>query len=197
MSFLQTYAKELVSLTVPFVAWALARFFRAKAKLVLASPHSFTFLVQEPLRDPDGNVVRPTQSVRTVSYLLKNTGSEPAKNVELVFNWKPLCINIWPSRHITEHTEVDNRYVVVFDSLAPGEFVGFELLTVNADAPALITARSEQCVAKSVEMYPQQVIKPWLGRLLGLLVLVGAGAAIYIALLALQFLLLGTPYGLR
>ncbi len=196
MSFLQTYAKELISLAVPFVAWALARFFRAKAKLILASPHSFTFLVQEPLRDTDGNVVTPTQTVRTVSYLLKNTGSEPANKVELVFNWKPICINIWPSRHITEHVEADNRYVVMFDSLAPDEFVGFELLTVNADAPALITARSEQCVAKSVEMYPQPVVKLWLARLLGLLVLVGTGTAIYVALLVLQFLLLGTPYGL-
>lgn len=196
MSILQTYAKEIVSLVVPFIAWALARFFKAKAKLILATPHSFTFLVQEPLRGAQGNVIQPTQTVRTVSYLLKNTGSEPAKNVELVFNWKPLCINIWPSRHITEHVENDNRYVVIFESLAPNEFVGFELLAVNNDAPALITARSEQCVAKSVEMYPQQVIKPWLSRILGILLLAGIGAVIYLALLVLQFLLVGTPYGI-
>lgn len=195
MSFLQTYAKELVSLAVPFVAWLLARFFKAKAKLVLAKPHAYTFLVQEPLQDSNGNVVSSTQTVRTVSYLLKNTGSEPAKNVELVFNWKPRCINIWPSRHITEQIEADNRYIVMFDSLAPDEFVGFELLTINADTPMLITARSEQCVAMAVEMYPQLVVKPWLAQLLGILVLVGAGATIYFALLALQFLLLETPYG--
>jgi hypothetical protein len=196
MSFFQTYAKELVSLAVPFVTWALARFFRAKAKLILANPHSFTFLVQEPLLDQNGNVITPTQTVRTSSYLLKNTGSETAKNVELVFNWKPRCINIWPTRHITEHIEPDNRYVVMFDSLAPYEFVGFELLTINAEVPALITARSEQCVAKSVEMYPQPIVKPWLSRLLVFLLLVGAGTVIYVALLSLQFLLLGTPYGL-
>lgn len=195
MSFLQTYAKELVSLVAPFIAWALARFLRAKAKLIIANPHAFTFLVQEPLQDSQGNVINQTQTVRTVSYLLKNTGGEPAKNVELVFNWKPRCINIWPSRHITEHLETDNRYVVIFDSLAPNEFVGFELLTVNSEAPNLITARSEQCVAKRVDMYPQQVIKPWLARALGFLILLGISVAIYLTLLALQFLLLGTPYG--
>jgi hypothetical protein len=85
----------------------------------------------------------------------------------------------------------------MFDSLAPDEFISFELLTVNADAPILITARSEQCVAKPVDMYPQQVVKPWLARLLGLLVLLGAGTVIYVALLVLQFLLLGTPYVLQ
>jgi hypothetical protein len=195
MSFFQIYAKEIVSLVVPFVAWALGRFFKAKAKLILANPHSFTFFVQEPLRDPEGKILRQNQTANTVSYLLKNTGSEPAKHIELVFNWKPLCINIWPSRHITEHVEADDRYVVMFDSLAPSEFVGFELLNVNGDCPALITARSEQCVAKTVDMYPQQVIKPWLARTAGVLMLAGIGAAIYIALLALQFLLVGTPYG--
>lgn len=195
MSFLQTYAKEIVSLVVPFVAWALGRFFKTKAKLILANPHSFTFLVQEPLRDPEGKILQPTQTVNTVSYLLKNTGSEPAKHIELVFNWKPLCINIWPSRHITEHVETDNRYVVMFDSLAPNEFVGFELLNVNSESPALLTARSEQCVAKPVDMYPQQVVKPWVARAAGALMLAGVGAAIYLALLVLQFLLVGTPYG--
>lgn len=195
MSFLQTYAKEIVSLVVPFIGWALNRFFKAKAKLIIASPHSFTFLVQEPLRDADGKILKPHQTARTASYLLKNIGSEPAKNIELVFNWKPLCINIWPSRHITEHVEADNRYVVIFDSLAPNEYVGFELLNVNAESPALITARSEQCLAKFVEMYPQQAVKPWFARTASVIMLLGVGAAIYLALLVLQFLLIGTPYG--
>lgn len=195
MSFFQTYAKEIVSLLVPFTAWALARFLKPKAKLILASPHSFTFLVQEPRRDPQGNVLSPTQTARTASYLLKNTGTEPATKVEFVFNWKPLCINIWPSRHITEHIEPDNRYVVILESLAPNEFVGFELLSVNAELPNLVTVRSEQCVAKYVEMYPQPVVKPWLGRLAATLMLAGAGLALYLLILLLQFLVVGTPYG--
>lgn len=196
MSFFQTYAKEIVSLVVPFLAWFLTRFFRTKAKLILASPHSFTFLVQEPRRDAQGNVLSPTQNVLTASYLLKNTGSDTARKVELVFNWKPLCINIWPSRHITEHFEPDNRYVVVLDSLAPNEFVGFELLSVNNELPNLVTVRSEQCGAKYVEMYPQPVVKPWLMRLAATLMVAGAGVALYLAILLLQFLIVGTPYGL-
>ncbi|NTV60588.1 MAG: hypothetical protein HGA77_04695 [Chlorobiaceae bacterium] len=195
MSFFQTYAKELVSLLVPLLAWILTRFFRTKAKLILANPHSFIFLVPEPLVDADGKVITPTQTVRTASYLLRNNGSDPAKNVEIVFNWKPRCINIWPSRHITEHVEMDKRYVVVLDSLAPNEFVGFELLSVNEEVPQLVSARSEQCVAKSVEMYPQPILKPWQIRFFIVLLLIGVGTAIYILLLILQFLLLGTPYG--
>lgn len=195
MSFFQIYAKEIVSLVVPFLAWALSRFFKAKAKLILASPHSFTFLVQEPRRDSEGNVLSQTQNVRTTSYLLKNTGSDAANSVEIVFNWKPLCINIWPSRHITEHVEPDKRYVVILESLAPDEFVGFELLSVNDELPNLVTVRSEQCVAKYVDMYPQQIVKPWLARLAATMMVLGGAAAIYFLLLLLQFLILGTPYG--
>lgn len=195
MSLFQQYAKEIVSLTVPFLAWGLARFLKAKAKLVLAKPHEFTFLVQEPLRNEKGEELSPTQTVRTISYLLKNTGSEPAKGVELVFNWKPLCLNIWPSRHVQEHTEPDRRYVLILESLAPEEFVGFELLSVNVDLPELVTVRSEQCIAKRVEMYPQPTMKPWLARVLGLFMLAGMGVVLYMVLLALQFLILGTPYG--
>jgi hypothetical protein len=195
VDFLRIYAKELVSLLVPFIAWGLARFFRTRAKLVLANPHTFTFLVQEPLRDAQGNEISPTQTVRTVSYLVKNTGSEPAKNVELVLNWKPLCINIWPSRHITEHIEPDRRYVVILDSLAPNEFVGLELLSVNAEVPELVTVRSEECIAKRVEMYPQPLVKPWLARTAAIMMLAGTGVVIYLTLLVLQFLLIGTPYG--
>lgn len=195
MSFIQTYAKEIVSFIVPFIAWGLNRFFKAKAKLILATPHSFTFLVQEPLRDPEGKVIQQTQSARTVSYLLKNTGTETAKNIELVFNWKPLCINIWPSRHVKEHIESDKRYVMMFDNLAPNEYVGIELLNVNAESPDLITARCEQCVAKAVELYPQPAVKPWIARTASALMLLGVAAAIYIALLTLQFLLISTPHG--
>lgn len=197
MSFIQIYAKEIVSMIVPFLAWILNRFFKAKAKLILGNPHSFTFLVCEPFLDPEGNVINPTQTVRTVSYLLKNSGSETAKNVELVFNWKPRCINIWPSRHIKEYIESDGRYVVMFESLAPEEFVGFELLIINADAPNLITARCEQCVAVLVDMYPQPVLKSWQIRISILLFWLGASAMILIVLLTLQFLVLGTPYGIQ
>jgi hypothetical protein len=51
MAFFETYGKEIVALLVPFIAWAIDKLFKAKAKLFLASPHSFTFLVQQPLMD--------------------------------------------------------------------------------------------------------------------------------------------------
>jgi hypothetical protein len=119
MAFLETYGKEIVALLVPLVTWSLNTFFKAKAKLLLATPHTFTFLVQEPLRDQQGNVLRPTQTIQ------------------------------------------------------PNEYLGCEIFSINADLPNLLTVRSNQCVARTVNMYPQPVVANWQRRLGVVLVLGG------------------------
>ncbi len=195
MGFLQSYAKEIFSLLIPLITWLLNNQFKARAKLLLAIPHSFTFIVQEPLRDADGEILSATQTVHTASHVLTNSGRETATNVELVFNWKPLCINIWPSRHYEEHTEEDNRHVMIFDSLAPNEQIGFELLSINNDLPNLVNARSDQCTATTIAMYPQPILAAWKRRLAVTLLFFGFSFAIYISILLLQFLILAAPVG--
>src|SRR5260221_5451187 len=103
MTFVERYGKEIISLLVPVVTWTLNRFFKTGARLQIAQPHAFTFLVQQPITDPQGNVVAQTQTVHTKSIIVHNAGREPATNVELVFNWKPMCLNAWTPRHFREH----------------------------------------------------------------------------------------------
>jgi hypothetical protein len=195
MTFFETYGKEVVSLVVPLFAWALNTFFRAKAKLFLASPHTFTFLVQQPLLDPQGNQISPAQTVHTRSFMAWNAGKITATKVELVFNWKPLCINVLPSRHFEEHTEPDNRYIMIFESLAPNEYLGCEVMSINSELPHLITVRSDQCVAQTINMYPQPVVPNWKRRTAAALMLAGLALAVYISILLIQFLVLKTPFG--
>jgi hypothetical protein len=195
MTLIETYGKEIVSLFVPLLAWALNTFFRAKAKLQLASPHTFIFLVQQPLLDPQGNKISPTQTVNTRSLMIWNAGKETATRVEWVFNWKPLCVNVWPSRHFEEHTELDNRYVMIFESLAPNEYLGCEILSINNDLPILITVRSNQCVAQTINMYPQPVVPNWQKRIAVALMLAGLALVAYTLIVLLQFLVLKTPLG--
>lgn len=195
MSFLETYGKEIVALLVPFLTWVLNTFFRANARLFLANPHTFTFLVQTPLLNAQGQQVAPNQTVHTQSLMVWNAGKEMATKVEWVFNWKPLCLNVWPSRHYQEHIEPDNRYVIIFDSLAPNEYVGCELLSINADLPVLVTVRSDQCVAQNVNMYPQPIVSNSQRRIRTALQLAGLALIVYLAILLIQFLVLKTPLG--
>jgi hypothetical protein len=96
MTFGETYGKEIVALLVPLVTWAMNTFFRARARLLWASPHTFTFLVQQPLLDAQGNQVSPSQTVHTRSLIVWNAGKDTATNVESVFNWEPLyqCVAV-------------------------------------------------------------------------------------------------------
>ncbi|HIF5652312.1 TPA: hypothetical protein ACX3DX_004553 [Vibrio parahaemolyticus] len=189
MDFLQQYAKEIFALSVPLLTWFLNFYFKAKAKLHVASPHGFTFLVEEPVKDENGEIVSPRQTVKTMSHIVSNPGQDTATKVELVFNWKPPCINIWPSRHFIEHEQNDGRYVMVFDSLAPREQIACELLSVNNDLPALINVRSDQCTATQIAMFPQPVVALWKQRVSAILMFLGLSLAIYIGTVFLQFLL--------
>ena len=195
MTFIETYGKEIVALLVPVLTWALNGFFKARAKLQVALPHQFTFLVQQPLIDPSGNQVSPTQTVKTNSFIIRNAGREPATKVELVFNWRPMCLNIWPVRHYEEYVEPDRRHVLIFDSLAPGEVLGVEVLSVNEDLPNLVTVRSAECVAQNINMYPQPVVGSSVRIAAATLMALGLAAAVYLAILLVQFLVLRTPLG--
>jgi len=196
MDFLKIYGKEIVALLVPCIAWALNYFFRAKAKIHFSTPHQFTFLVQEPLKDPQGNKIQPSQTVYTKSLLIRNAGKIPVSGAEIVFNWKPMCMNIWPPRHYDEIIEPDSRCTVKFESLAPGEYFGLELLSVNRELPGVLTVRSDQCVAENIVMYPQPIVSAWKRRIVVMLLFAGMGLTVYLLILLLQFVLLQTPLGI-
>ena len=193
MDFVQTYAKEIVAILVPIITFGLNRIFRAPAKLQIANPHNFTFLVPQPLFDAQGQQISPNQTVHTSSFMLKNDGKETAENVEWVFNWKPACINIWMSRKYTEHVDQDGRYIMVFPSLAPGEYLGCELMAINAQNPQLIQVRSDQCVAQNITMYPQPVATNTQRRIFLVLVFAGLAAIVYWGIVLLQFVLQSPP----
>jgi hypothetical protein len=192
---LQTYGKEIISLFVPFIAWILNTLFRSKARLLIARPHAFIFLVQQPLLDQNGSQVSPTQTMHTSSFFLSNAGREVAEKVEVVFNWKPLCINLWPARHYEERIEPDGRFSMIFGSLSPREYIGIEMFSINKDVPVLIVARCDQCVAQFINMVPQPIVQAWKNRLAIFLVFAGVAISIYTLIVILQFLVLKTPYG--
>ncbi len=193
--FFIQYGKEIFATLVPVIIWVLDVVFRARARLQVAEPHTFTFLVENPLHDDEGNLVSNTQTVHTRSVTVQNSGRETATNIELVFNWRPLCLNVWPSRAYETITAPDNRYILKFSSLSPGETLGCEALSVNADLPALITVRSDQCQAKFVPMYPQPVASRAKRMVVGVLLFLGMATAVYLSILLVQFLVLQTPLG--
>jgi hypothetical protein len=197
VELIKAYGKEIVALLVPCVTWVLNYLFRAKAKIHFATPHQFTFLIQEPLRDAKGNVIQPSQTVYTKSLSVRNAGKLPVTGIEIVFNWKPMCMNVWPPRHFDELLETDRRCTIKFESLAPGEYFGLELLSVNNQLPEVLTMRADQCVAENIAMHPQPFVAAWKRRIAVALLFAGLALTVYIIILLLQFVLLQTPLGIQ
>jgi len=191
MEFIKTYAKEIFALLVTLVAWVAGNKSRAAAMLQLARPRNVSFRVEASPQGANDHFISPGQTVYTVTHLLRNTGRETATGVELVFNWKPLCMNVWPSRHFDEYTENDGRYILIFNSLAPGEQISFELMSVNRELPHLVNARSDQCTATTIDMSPQPVRLAWMETVDAILILAGIAFVAYILMILLQFLVLG------
>lgn len=194
MEFLSTYGKEIVSIFVPFVTWFLNVGIKAKAKLIWGSPHSFNFLVQEPIRNADGDIIQPTQMVRTASIRVINTGRETANKIELVFNWRPQYINLWPVRHYEIHTDPDGRHILIFENLSPKEEIGIEIMSINASLPDLLVVRSAECIAQNVQLVWVRYTSPWLRRAFIFFMMLGFSAAVYWFVTLIQFLVLKTPY---
>ena len=193
MNFLATYGKEIVALLVPFITWFLNVGIKARAKLIWTSPHAFTFMVQEPQRAADGSIVSPTSKACTASIRIVNVGRDTANKVELVFNWKPHYLNLWPVRYYEQKTDQDSRHILIFDNLAPKEEIGIEIMSINADLPALIQVRSAECLAKNVPMMWIAYVPPWRIAAARFLLLLGCSAAVYGIIALIQFLVLKTP----
>jgi hypothetical protein len=84
---------------------------------------------------------------------------------------------------------------MIFDSLAPNEYLGCELFSINNELPNLLILRSDQCVAQTINMYPQPVVPNWQRRIAVTLMLAGLALVVYATIVLLQYLVLKTPFG--
>jgi hypothetical protein len=193
LTALSLYGKEILSLVIAVVTWLARRSTKARAKLLFANPHTFTHLI--PARAPvdENDAGSPGGNVPAQSFVLWNAGKETATNVEWTFNWRPASMNFWPSRRYTDHTASDGRYTVVFDSLAPNEVLGCEILAFNQPLPAVLQTRCDQCVSQTIRMYPQPITSPGMKRARAALSFLGLVLLIYLAFVTLQLVVLKTP----
>lgn len=188
LQLFQSYSREIVGIFTVVLAFGLNRVFRPQAKLVYSVRHAFTFLVDEPLKDADGNQITPTQTINTASISISNLGIQPAKKVEITFNWKPMFLNVWPARHYDTKDAPSSRYSIILENMAPNEVFGMEILSINASLPGITSVRSEDCVATLVPMIPQPIQPRWRIILASALVVVGLAGTGYLIAALIQLL---------
>ncbi|TDN47618.1 hypothetical protein [Scandinavium goeteborgense] len=192
MNILTQYGKEIFSFIVPVFTLILNKYFKNNAKISYSELHQFTYLINEPLLNQEGEVVKPTQTVHTQSYVFRNEGKDAATNMEVIFNYQPMYLNVWPSRLFTVKNDSERRHVMVFDYLAPKETIRCEVLAINSQVPMLLSVRCKEGIARSIMLSPQRVFHPALINSLRFLIFLGSVSLVYVLVVLLQWLLLKT-----
>lgn len=192
MNIISQYGKEIVAFVIPLFSFLLNKFFKNSTKICYGKLHQFTYLIPEPLKNENGDILRQKQTLDTNSYVFKNEGRESATNVEITFNFSPMYINVWPSRHYDTKTNEDGRYVINFDYLAPKEIIQLELMSINHELPSLLSVRCKEGIAQQIWFYPQKVMNQYFIKCLMLLVFLGSVTFVYILIIILQWLLTKT-----
>jgi len=187
LEFASAYSKEIFALVSVLLTFSLNRFFRLKAKILYSVRHSSNYIVEEPLRDPEGNIILHHQMVRTASIVSENNGLSPAKNVEFTFNWKPPIFNVHPGRAFSTGETGMGRWTLKLDSLAPGEVFAIEILSINQDLPLISSVRSDDATGVLINMAPQRVWPAWFNRPALFLFLMGMAATVYLIIAAIQW----------
>jgi hypothetical protein len=194
MTVFHLFGKELVSLATALIGAGVLYLFRARAKLVWAVPHGFTFLLPEtaPRQEnvievgPPGGENLPAPratafNVYTGSIFVANTGKLPASEVEVTFNWKPENYNLWPVRPHDIHISPDNRFTLKFLNLAPKEQFQIELIAPT-NLPQVLSVSCRECTGKQITMRPMVVYRRWVHWLVFTLMLLGASSVVYVVL---------------
>lgn len=77
--------------------------------------------------------------------------------------------------------------------LSSKESIGIELLSVNAELPAIASARCEQCTAIQIPLSPQEVHAKWKLRFGLWLMVTGLAINVYFLVALLQLLAYTSP----
>jgi len=186
LRFVELFQKEIASLILSLATLGMGYLFRARVQLIWSSPHSFMFLISPPAA-PAGQEQAPAFNIHTASIFVQNSGSVPATEIELTFNWQPPNFNIWPLRPFTEHKHQDGRFTLQFPNLAPKEHLQVELVA-NGQLPNLMSVRSKECVGKAVQMAPMRTVRQWILYLRAVLIILGITSVFYFLIRVLGLL---------
>lgn len=185
-SWAAAYQPQIWSIALVILGALVSRAMRLRPKLHYSVHHATNLLVDQPLFDQEGKQVSARQLVRTASIVVSNGGLNPAKNAEISFNWKPMILNVLPARSYSDVHSPFDRYSVKFDSMAPGEQVTIDIMSINAELPVLTAVRCDECEGKLINMAPQRVWPSWFIYSATGFLLLGLGTTLYLVIIALQ-----------
>lgn len=118
-------------------------------------------------------------SVKVTDYSITNRGRMAAKNVEVIFNFRPQHYERFPPLPITEQTLPDGRFMLTIGMLNPKEFVSIGLLSADGLLPNLTLVRCEGYGAKQIKSIPMRLYPMWFNVSAAVAMLFGVFSFLY------------------
>jgi hypothetical protein len=137
---------QLLAVLLTAAIGVIGYFLRPRVRIIWGQKTNFTHVLRPK---KDGQV--PVR-VDTAHYIIQNSGRAPAKEVEVVLNYAPDEVSIWPQRSYQLSTNNENRLIVKLEFLAPREFIDLILLNVANELPDVLSVKSPDCVGKLVNI---------------------------------------------
>src|ERR1044072_2998958 len=128
------------ALCAGFVPFVLNRYLRPRARVEFDVGPSAVFEIPAPRRRAGGRLMRTTR------MLPVNRGAEPALNLEIALTKRPDGISTKPVRSYTLK-KASGSFIMAIESLAAGERLDIEMLSIGAVAADISTVRCANCRA--------------------------------------------------
>jgi hypothetical protein len=142
---------------------------RPRARIHFAVTHGFSHTIrpQQQTTPPSPNII-----VNTQTFTFRNSGRGVARDLEIVFDWKPLQYELWPQRSYREEHNPDGRLVLKVESLNPREFFAVEVIDTK-NLPSLLSVRCLDGQSRAVDMVPTRIFPMWFNIGAAFLLLLG------------------------
>jgi hypothetical protein len=169
----------LLGLAATFIAWIA----RPRTKIVWSKTHAYCHTVfqnqasQNPTTPNQAPQPLPPLLVYNEYFVVGNRGRKTAEQIEIVFNFKPQTLSIWPQRNYREMTNPEGRY-----NLAPRENFNVNVLQATSQPPELLAVRTPDRVGKQIRTQVFPVYPNWVLVLVWLMIFLGVCVCIYGAL---------------
>lgn len=153
----------------------VGRFATARSKLLWAVSHQHFYRM--PRLDDGGSFPVITQQI-----WFQNAGRLPAEDIEIVFNWKPQHLEIWPPRSYQSGALPDGRFGITVPYLTGAEVMTVSMIDTIREMPVIVSVRSKSGLGNMVAMAPQRVWPGWMTFTAAALMLTGLTTLFYLLL---------------
>ncbi|MBN9437043.1 hypothetical protein [Bosea sp. (in: a-proteobacteria)] len=118
--------------------------------------------------------------VWTCQIVFINPSKSIAEDIEIVFNYRPLHLSVFPHLKYEISENPDRRIVVKIDKLNPKEIVNIAMLNTHTELPHMTSVRFKGGIGKRIDLEPSRVFPVWIRGLIGFVMLAGVAAIFYV-----------------